>query len=124
MPSLGTSVSPSQCQRIDPPHRPRLNIQRVTPFMPTNSRKSSLIILICLLLAGPVAIDTAFAQTKSIPPPKTTQRASQAEDAQADADEQDATNDELEAAAVTIDVSRSSPLIQKLYQATRETNEQ
>src|ERR1700727_1806151 len=26
MRSLGTSVSPSQCQRIDPPHRPRLNI--------------------------------------------------------------------------------------------------
>jgi ankyrin repeat protein len=93
--------------------------------MPTPSSKSSLILSICLLLAASVAIDTLAAQTKSTPPPKATQKnPSQAEDTKADADDQDTADDELEAAAVTIDVSHSSALIQKLYQATRETKEQ
>ena len=96
--------------------------------MPTPSRKSFLIIAICLLLsAATPAIDTAVAQTKSTPPPKPTQKATQAEESQADADDQDTSdtpNDELEEAAVKIDLSHSSALIQKLYQATRDTKEQ
>jgi hypothetical protein len=91
--------------------------------MPTISRKSSLLIVICLLLAAPVAIELAVAQTKSVAPPITNPKTTQSEDPKTD-DDQDAPNDELEAAAVTIDVSHSSPLIQKLYQATRETKEQ
>jgi hypothetical protein len=92
--------------------------------MSAPSKKSFLILSICLLLTGSLAVDTAFAQTKPIPPPTTNQNApSQAEGSKADADD-DAPNDELEAAAVTLDVSHSSPLIQKLYQATRETKEQ
>ena len=39
-------------------------------------------------------------------------------------DAQDSSDSELDTAAVTLDVSKSSPLIQKLYQATRETKEQ
>ena len=92
--------------------------------MPTPFRTSSLIFAICLLLAATPVIDTAVAQTKSTPPPKATQKVTPAEDSQADADDQDTTNDELEEAAVKIDVSHSSALIQKLYQATRETKEQ
>jgi hypothetical protein len=72
------------------------------------------------------AIDTAAAQTK--PAPKANQKTPpQAENAKPEADEEDTAdtpNDELEEAAVKLDVSRSSPLIQKLYQATRDTKEQ
>lgn len=92
--------------------------------MPIPSKASPLIIAICLLLAAAnPAVDTAIAQTKSTSP-KATQKGTQPEESQADADDQDTTNDELEEAAVKIDVSRSSPLIQKLYQATRDTKEQ
>jgi hypothetical protein len=93
--------------------------------MPTSSRKSLLLAAICLLLAGSLAIDTALAQTNPASPPKATQKApSQADTAKGDADEEDTPNDELEEAAVKLDVSHSSPLIQKLYQATRDTKEQ
>ena len=92
--------------------------------MPTPSRKSFLL-AICLLLAGYLTIDTASAQTKPAPPPKSAQKTpSQVDNAQADADDEDTPNDELEEAAVKLDVSHSSPLIQKLYQATRDTKEQ
>lgn len=93
--------------------------------MPTPSKKSFLLPAICLLLAGSLTVDTAFAQTKAAPPPKAAQKtASQAGTAQADAEDEDTPNEELEEAAVKLDVSRSSPLIQKLYQATRDTKEQ
>jgi hypothetical protein len=72
-------------------------------------------------------MDSAVAQTKSAPPPKSKQQApSQSGNTKSEADEnsEDTPNDELEEAAVKLDVSRSSPLIQKLYQATRETKEQ
>jgi len=97
---------------------------RECTLMPIPSKASPLIIAICLLLAAAnPAVDTAIAQTKSTSP-KATQKGTQPEESQADADDQDTTNDELEEAAVKIDVSRSSPLIQKLYQATRDTKEQ
>src|ERR1700677_4284211 len=93
--------------------------------MLTALRKLSLIFAICVLLAGPAAIDTAVAQTKPVPTPKADQQtSSQTEETKADADDEDTPSDELESAAVTIDVSHSSPLIQTLYQATRETKEQ
>src|SRR5437870_13500584 len=94
--------------------------------MPTTLRKPSLLLAVYLSVAASVAINTAIAQNKSAP--KAHQpAASKAETTQADAADQnnsDIPDDELEAAAVTLDVSHSSPLIQKLYQATRETKEQ
>jgi hypothetical protein len=94
--------------------------------MSTRLKKSALLIVICLFLTGSVAATRASAQTKPAAPPKATQKTPPgADDSKADAeDEQDVHDDELEAAAVTLDVSSSSPLIQKLYEATRETKEQ
>jgi len=93
--------------------------------MPSAFRKPSLTLAICLLLAGSIAIDTAAAQTTPVPPSKTNQRApSPADSTKTDAEDEDTPNDELEEAAVKLDVSHSSPLIQKLYQATRDTKEQ
>jgi hypothetical protein len=93
--------------------------------MPTALRKLSLILAACLILTGSAAVDTAIAQTKPVPPPKANQKTPPlAEDSKTEADDEDTFNDELEAAAVNLDVSHSSALIQKLYQATRETKEQ
>jgi hypothetical protein len=93
--------------------------------MSISSRKSLLLLASCLLLAGSLTINTALAQTKPASPPKAVQKTpSQADNAQANADDEDTPNDELEEAAVKLDVSHSSPLIQKLYQATRDTKEQ
>jgi hypothetical protein len=58
----------------------------------------------------------ATAQTKA---PQSTPKTTQP-----DSDNQEVPDDELDAAAVTLDVSHSSPLIQKLYQATRDTKDQ
>jgi hypothetical protein len=86
-------------------------------------RKLITIFAVCLMLSPCTAIDTATAQTK--PAPKANQKTPpQAENPKPEADEEDTAdtpNDELEEAAVKLDVSRSSPLIQKLYQATRDT---
>jgi hypothetical protein len=89
--------------------------------MPIPSRKTPLPLILCLLLAASVATDTALAQTESAPPKTTPKAPPNADNAKTDADDEDTPNDELEEAAVKIDVSRSSPLIQKLYQATRGT---
>jgi hypothetical protein len=91
--------------------------------MPNAFRKPTLILAIRLLLAGSIAIDTAVAQTRPVPPSTTNQRAP-ADSTKTDAEDEDTPNDELEEAAVKLDVSHSSPLIQKLYQATRDTKEQ
>jgi ankyrin repeat protein len=91
--------------------------------MPTALRNLPLVFSVCLAIAASAATDIAVAQTK--PSPKTTQQTpTSGDNASADADDGDTPNDELEEAAVKIDVSHSSPLIQKLYQATRETKEQ
>jgi hypothetical protein len=88
--------------------------------MPTPTRKISLPLILSLLLSGSLA-----AQTKPASPPKAAQKTpSQANNAGTEADDEDTPNDELEEAAVKLDVSHSSPLIQKLYQATRDTKEQ
>jgi hypothetical protein len=87
--------------------------------MPTVLRKTSLLLAVCLALTGSADINTATAQTK---PATTRPESNQAEtDSQ---DTSDTADDELETAAVSLDLSHSSPLIQKLYQATRETKEQ
>ncbi|HWW96835.1 MAG TPA: LssY C-terminal domain-containing protein [Edaphobacter sp.] len=94
--------------------------------MRTMLRTLTTIFAVCLMLSPCTAIDTAAAQTK--PAPKANQKTpSQAESPKPEAEEEDTAdtpNDELEEAAVKLDVSHSSPLIQKLYQATRDTKEQ
>ena len=90
--------------------------------MPTMLRKPATIFALCLMLSACPSIDNAVAQTKPTPLKANQQAPSQAED-KAEPDDQEP-NEELETAAVTLDVSRSSPLIQKLYQATRDTKEQ
>ena len=94
--------------------------------MRTMLRKLTTIFAVCLMLYPCTAIDTAAAQTK--PAPKANQKTPpQADNPKPEADEEDTAdtpNDELEEAAVKLDVSHSSPLIQKLYQATRDTKEQ
>jgi hypothetical protein len=92
------------------------------------SRTSSLSLArLALPLALLLAPCLAAAQSapSSGPPPKATAKSTPEVDLESTQDSSaDADNDELETAAVTLDVSQSSPLIQKLYQATRETKEQ
>jgi hypothetical protein len=91
--------------------------------MPNALKTSSLIFAACLILAGSIPVNIAAAQSK--PASKSNQKTpAQAEDTKTDADDEDMPNDELEEAAVKLDVSHSSALIQKLYQATRDTKEQ
>jgi hypothetical protein len=99
--------------------------------MPNALKKSSLLVAICLVFAASRATDSALAQAKATPPAKSDQQpAAQTVKEKVSADDQDAQDaqdtpdDELESAAVTLDVSHSSALIQKLYQATRDTKEQ
>jgi hypothetical protein len=87
--------------------------------MRTVLRKTSLLFAVCLALTGSAATNTATAQIK---PAQTRPESNQAEtDSQ---DGSDTADDELETAAVNLDLSHSSPLMMKLYQATRETKEQ
>jgi hypothetical protein len=91
--------------------------------LPAASRNSFLLLVLCLLVLGS---DNLSSQTQkpSSPPAKTTQqKPAPTNTDKSDADDEDEPNDEIEAAAVKIDLSQSSPLIQKLYQATRQTKE-
>jgi hypothetical protein len=102
--------------------------------MPSTLRASFLLIVVSALLTGSPARRLA-AQAKPASPatpaspaadetsgPQLAPASPSALEESPDADE--TSDDELAAPAVTIDLSRSSPLIQKLYQATRETKEQ
>ncbi|MBB5317237.1 LssY C-terminal domain-containing protein [Tunturibacter empetritectus] len=90
--------------------------------MPSASRASLFLLGVFLTLAGP-ARDQAIAQSQPAPSTQADQQ-SPPEAAEATADTQETPDDELDTAAVTLDLSHTSPLIQKLYQATRETKEQ
>ena len=92
--------------------------------MPTASRVLLLVLGVSLASAGSSAGPQATAQSKSAASAKDSQQSTPTSDASDDADTQETPDDELDTAAVTLDVSHSSPLIQKLYQATRETKEQ
>jgi len=89
------------------------------------SRAFFLVLGVSLTLAISTAGEKAVAQNK---PASSTTTADQQPSAPPDAadttDAQETPDDELDTAAVTLDVSHTSPLIQKLYQATRETKEQ
>lgn len=94
--------------------------------MPNGFRTSSLLLAIFLIVETNAAISTVTAQSKPASPPEAQQQTpaqTNAADETAD-DSPDVPDDELAAAAVTLDVSHTSTLIQKLYQATRETKEQ
>ena len=92
--------------------------------MPTASRVLLLVLGVFLASAASSAGPQAAAQTKSAASAKDSQKSTPPTEASDDADTQEMPDDELDTAAVTLDVSHSSPLIQKLYQATRETKEQ
>ena len=91
----------------------------------------SLLLAVCFTTAGIQAIEAvrpclAEAAHLSQPPGKGQKQDSNAtkEDEAQDSEEQPSEEGELAPAAVQVDVSNSSPLIQELYQATRETKEQ
>ena len=92
--------------------------------MPTASRVLLLVLGVFLASAASSAGPQAAAQTKSAASAKDSHQSTPPAEASDDADTQETPDDELDTAAVTLDVSHSSPLIQKLYQATRETKEQ
>ena len=96
----------------------------VITLMPTASRVLLLVLGVFLASAASSAGPQAAAQTKSAASAKDSQQSTPPAEASDDADTQETPDDELDTAAVTLDVSHSSPLIQKLYQATRETKEQ
>ncbi|MCU1252349.1 MAG: hypothetical protein JWQ49_5378 [Edaphobacter sp.] len=104
---------------LDSDPRPPKNQRVCDTLMPIVLRKTSFLFAACLALTGSAAINTATAQTK---PPQTMPAPPQADTENQETP--DTADDELEAAAVTLDLSHSSSLIQKLYQATRETKEQ
>jgi hypothetical protein len=95
--------------------------------MPSVFKPSFVILTTCLFLPIPPAGNLAIAQTRTAPAPSTqTSQQTTPSPAPSDAsvEDQETPDDELDTAAVTLDVSHTSPLIQKLYQATRETKEQ
>ncbi len=92
--------------------------------MPTASRVLLLVLGVFLVSAGSSAGSQAAAQARPAASAKDTQQSTPPSEASDDSDTQDTPDDELDTAAVTLDVSHSSPLIQRLYQATRETKEQ
>ena len=96
----------------------------VITLMPTASRVLLLVLGVFLASAASSAGPQAAAQTKSAASAKDSHQSTPPAEASDDADTQETPDDELDTAAVTLDVSHSSPLIQKLYQATRETKEQ
>ncbi len=96
----------------------------VITLMPTASRVLLLVLGVFLASTASSAGPQAAAQTKSAASAKDSHQSTPPADASDDADTQETPDDELDTAAVTLDVSHSSPLIQKLYQATRETKEQ
>ena len=89
------------------------------------SRAFFLVLGVSLTLAISTAGEKAVAQNKPASPTTTAdQQPSAPPDAADTTDAQETPDDELDTAAVTLDVSHTSPLIQKLYQATREAKEQ
>ncbi|MBB5342190.1 LssY C-terminal domain-containing protein [Tunturibacter empetritectus] len=90
--------------------------------MPSASR-APLFLLGIFLTLGPASGVQAIAQSQPAPSAQADQQ-SPPEAAEATVDTQETPDDELDTAAVTLDLSHTSPLIQKLYQATRETKEQ
>lgn len=90
--------------------------------MPSSLVRPSLLIALCLCFLASASTCIAAAQTDDATT-ATTAKQAQPEDVEADSDTQ-APDYDVETAAVQLDLTHSSPLIQALYQATRETKEQ
>jgi LssY C-terminus len=88
------------------------------------SRELLLVLGVLLTLAASTAGKKVVAQSKPASSPTAEQQPSPQTDVAGTSDAQETPDDELDTAAVTLDLSHTSPLIQKLYQATRETKEQ
>lgn len=88
--------------------------------MPHASKPTWLLLTVCLIAAGFSATSRAFSgPSQQNPPAPTANSPATTQDSQEQPPDED-----LAPAAVQMDVSRDSPLIQLLYQATRETKEQ
>jgi hypothetical protein len=88
------------------------------------SRELFLVLGVLLTLAASTAGKKVVAQTKPAASTTAEQQPPPRADVADTSDAQETPDDELDTAAVTLDLSHTSPLIQKLYQATRETKEQ
>ena len=91
------------------------------------SKAGCWLIAFCLLMAVAPSVGrrfVLFAQSspRSATVPETPQASHEAQNAEPDIPEEPA-EDELAPAAVQLDVSKQSPLLQALYKATRETKE-
>jgi hypothetical protein len=87
-----------------------------------------LLILFVSLVGTSISAVNSRQDKQNAPKPKPASKQSsdtkQADDDTSDQDQDEPVDEDLAPAAVQIDVSKSSPLIQTLYQATRETKEQ
>ncbi len=97
--------------------------------MPTASKVGSLIFAVCLTVGAPSMGGARPYQSDATPAeqqsPQSQEQSAQPRNAKVNRDiPDDAPDDELAPAAVQLDVSKDSPLLQELYQATRETKEQ
>ena len=93
--------------------------------MPSALRRPSLLLVLCLFILTPPSFSAA--QTGEEASPSAQQQAASEnapQNADADADTQQPPDYDVESAAVQLDLSHASPLIQTLYQATRETKQQ
>ena len=85
-----------------------------------------LLILFVSLVGTSISAVNSRQDKQNAPKPKPASKQSsdtkQADDDTSDKDQDEPVDEDLAPAAVQIDVSKSSPLIQTLYQATRETN--
>ena len=97
---------------------------RKVPLMPALSAFRALILALCVVAIVVLSSGPVCAYSEAAPSDKSPDR-KDAQVQESDSDyEQDPAEDELAPAAVQLDVSAVSPLMQELYQATRETKEQ
>jgi hypothetical protein len=95
--------------------------------MPVSSSLRSSLFALCLIVVFLISTGRVLAYGDTAPsdknPAKGSEKDVQAQESDSDY-EQDPPDDELAPAAVQLDVSAVSPLMQELYQATRETKDQ
>ena len=95
--------------------------------MPVSSSLRSLLFALCVIVVFTLFTGRVRAYGDTAPsdkhPAKASEKDAQAQESDSDY-EPDPAEDELAPAAVQLDVSAVSPLLQELYQATRETKEQ
>jgi hypothetical protein len=102
---------------------------RKTKAMQIATKYLCLLLIIFVSLVGTsISAVNSRSDEQNAPKPKPASKPSsdtkKADDDTSDKDQDEPVDEDLAPAAVQIDVSKSSPLIQTLYQAARETKEQ